>query len=89
MSFYGLHKANIEYMICSDCDNEAFTWMAEIFACPNCGGEAYVYPDFEDTHEHRADENEVGRSGTTRLNMAMESEAMVSRKRKRMASDEG
>jgi hypothetical protein len=89
MSFYGLHQANIEYLVCSDCGDEAFTWMAGIFACPTCGGEAYVYPDFENTHEHRADDDEVGRDGTQRLNMAMEWEAMVSRKRKRRASDEG
>jgi len=59
-----------------------------IFACPTCGSEEYVYPDLDDTHEHRADDHEGGTRGTRTLNMAMEWKGMVSRKRKRRASDE-
>jgi hypothetical protein len=65
MSYYRVYESSIvDYMVCSGCDDEAFTWMAEIFCCPNCGGTQYVDPVFNDLHfEDVVDEAANGTSG--------------------------
>ncbi|KAF2030891.1 hypothetical protein EK21DRAFT_64653, partial [Setomelanomma holmii] len=32
----------VDYMICTTCSAEAFTWLAETFACQNCGEKEYI-----------------------------------------------
>jgi hypothetical protein len=49
MSKYGVYDAEIDYMVCGGCKAEAFTWMAEVFACPTCGDMNYKFPIFVDT----------------------------------------
>lgn len=34
----------IDFVVCANCGTEAFSWMAEVFACPACGGWEYVEP---------------------------------------------
>jgi hypothetical protein len=44
MSYYGFYDARVEHMICDNCTTEAFAWIAEIFPCPMCGRDKYIYP---------------------------------------------
>ncbi|KAF2123372.1 hypothetical protein P153DRAFT_362072 [Dothidotthia symphoricarpi CBS 119687] len=37
MSYYGVHKAEIDMLVCTTCKTEAFAWLAETFPCPVCG----------------------------------------------------
>ncbi|KAH3993141.1 hypothetical protein HBI13_202790 [Parastagonospora nodorum] len=45
MSYYGIHDAKVDFMICITCQSEIFAWMAEIFACPTCDGTEYAFPE--------------------------------------------
>jgi len=83
MSAYGIHPNEIDYMICNDCQSEAFAWMAEIFACPTCGGDQYVHPSSSD-QQHPADDQDGSGVNTIGRREQMED----SRKRKRRVSDE-
>jgi predicted RNA-binding Zn-ribbon protein involved in translation (DUF1610 family) len=62
MSYHGVHESSrVDYMVCSGCDDAAFTWMAQIFSCPNCGGTEYVDPVSNKSRvEELADENANG-----------------------------
>lgn len=84
MSYYGVHHAEIDYMICNTCHAEAFTWMAETFDCPACGGSEHVFPIFADT-QHPADD-EDGSRNTTSEQKTWRTNSM---KRKRTLSDDG
>lgn len=33
------------YLLCVQCDEPAFSWMAEAFCCPVCGCDTYEHPD--------------------------------------------
>ena len=44
MSYYSIHPVYIDYMICTTCSTEAFSWLAESFSCPNCGSDDYASP---------------------------------------------
>ena len=35
----------IDFVVCAICGTEAFSRMAEVFACPSCGGWEYVKLD--------------------------------------------
>jgi predicted RNA-binding Zn-ribbon protein involved in translation (DUF1610 family) len=37
MSYYGIHNANIATITCANCQTEVFAWLADVFACPECG----------------------------------------------------
>ena len=90
MSYYGVHNSDVDYMVCSDCQTETFTWMAEVFACPTCGGNKYVFPIFagETTQQHLAD-GEDGNSVAIRARgKQLGPSEEGSKKRKRTLSDE-
>ncbi|KAF2846108.1 hypothetical protein T440DRAFT_482829 [Plenodomus tracheiphilus IPT5] len=44
MSYYGIYHYDVDTMTCASCGAAAFAWMAEVFACPVCGGEDYLFP---------------------------------------------
>jgi predicted RNA-binding Zn-ribbon protein involved in translation (DUF1610 family) len=83
MSYYGVHSAEVDYMICPMCGDEAFAWLAEQFACPTCGRSEYVYPE----SEHEA--NEVDAPNVVAYQHSIDGPASIERKRKRSGSDEG
>jgi tRNA(Ile2) C34 agmatinyltransferase TiaS len=37
MSYYGIHHINIDTITCIHCGTETFSWLADTFACPECG----------------------------------------------------
>jgi hypothetical protein len=88
MSYYDVHDAQVNYLICTNCQTEAFAWMAKVFACPKCGGSDFVFPEHvgESDEPNAADEKEDSRSGS---NEPPESDTKVIGKRKRTVSDEG
>jgi hypothetical protein len=56
MSYYGVYPdVYIDYMVCSTCSAEAFSWLAEIFSCTFCGGDDYEYPAIADTEAECTD----------------------------------
>jgi hypothetical protein len=66
MSYYGVYETpTVDYMVCSGCEDEAFTWMAEVFPCPNCGGTEYVDPvtNGSGTEDFADDTTDGGREG--------------------------
>jgi predicted RNA-binding Zn-ribbon protein involved in translation (DUF1610 family) len=44
MSYYSIYDVDIDSMMCSTCNTEAFSWLAEIFHCPICGSNDYNSP---------------------------------------------
>lgn len=83
MSYYGIHGAELDYMICASCGDEAFAWMTEYFACPMCGSSEYVPPDYEEEADKDDSANII--NGDT----PMSGPERIDKKRKRTASDEG
>lgn len=85
MSHYGFYDAKVDYMICNNCTTEAFAWIAEIFSCPTCDSDEYVYPEEAvevlPNSERNYNSARAGRLGTG-------TEEMV-KKRKRSTSNGG
>jgi hypothetical protein len=84
MSYYGVYKTDLNYMTCADCRTEAFAWMAEVFVCPRCGSNKYLFPIHIDANEdaQRTDDREECSSVSGMQQVRME------RKRKRGLSSE-
>lgn len=83
MSYYGVHSAQVDYMICITCRHEVFAWMAEEFACPTCGSSEYVSPECDGA----ADEDDAPEKITDQA--SINGPEKIAKKRKRTASDEG
>jgi predicted nucleic acid-binding Zn-ribbon protein len=82
MSFYDVHDAQINHMICTNCQTGAFAWMVQVFACPECGGSEFVFPENLDEADpsHSADKKDDGAEAASQTNVG---------KRKRPGNDEG
>lgn len=81
MSYYGFYDAEIDYVVCVNCKEETFTWLAAMFRCTTCGCSEFVSPTGLDIG--------MGQSGGTcgAKDVGMSSASTV-RKRKRAGSDE-
>jgi hypothetical protein len=88
MSEYGVYEVDINYMICTMCNTEAFTWMAEVFACFYCGSTEYKFPMVAGTltkgeeREAKAGDADEDHASTRRAGRKRK------RKRKLVSSDE-
>jgi predicted RNA-binding Zn-ribbon protein involved in translation (DUF1610 family) len=76
MSYYGIHHANIETIICANCQTKVFAWLADVFACPECGHNFHESNNGKEDQEMYDDED----SDASTL---VEEEERVDRKRKR------
>jgi predicted RNA-binding Zn-ribbon protein involved in translation (DUF1610 family) len=83
MSYYGVHSAEINYMICAMCGHEAFAWMAEEFACPTCGSSDYECPESESEIDKDAAAYKIT------CQASIHDLERLDRKRKRILSDDG
>jgi predicted RNA-binding Zn-ribbon protein involved in translation (DUF1610 family) len=88
MSAYNIHPLSLDYATCNGCSTEAFVWMTEAFACPECGGEEYVYTIESDGCESEVD----GEDGSIIVegwkDAEVESSRMWKRKRVESSSEE-
>ena len=44
MSYYGFYDSEIDYVICVNCKEETFSWLAEMFRCTTCDRTEFVTP---------------------------------------------
>jgi predicted RNA-binding Zn-ribbon protein involved in translation (DUF1610 family) len=84
MSYYGIHNAHTDSMICADCQTEAFAWMADIFACPVCGSNEYIFASQSDA----GNDTENDEKRTEDAEGTLEKQGRTERKRKREGSSE-
>jgi predicted nucleic-acid-binding Zn-ribbon protein len=102
MSYYSIYPdINIEYMICSICSTEAFSWLAEVFSCPVCGSDDYssvqtmvagnapsrLYTEEEIQIEYTEQYQEELHGHLAKPHHSEASQRMCGRKRKRSLSD--
>lgn len=82
MSYYGIHHINIHSTVCAHCGTEAFSWLADVFACPECGR------DFDEADDSDEDENMYYEDSDASTLVGDEDER-ANRKRKRDEGSEG
>jgi hypothetical protein len=102
MSYYSIYPdINIDCMICSTCNTEAFSWLAEIFSCPVCGSDNYhfvetlvagnalnrLYTEEEIQAECTEQYQEELQSHLAKVHHCEASQGKCGRKRKRSLSD--
>jgi len=58
--YYNTYHCPLDTMVCTSCEAQAFTWMAESFVCPDCGGRCYVFPTLAGENARTVDEHEYG-----------------------------
>jgi uncharacterized Zn finger protein (UPF0148 family) len=90
MSHYGIHHANIETTTCANCQTKVFAWLADVFACPECGRNFHEAIDGEEDQEMYGDENqEIYDGEDSNAGTLVEEEETVDRKRKWEELSEG
>ena len=96
MSAYLHLPVQTSTMVCRTCSTESFAWLAEIFVCPVCGDDDYVFPIFATESNYwqspvreRESEGKVDaeEAGTGSLGCTCETEAS-GRKRKRTSTSD-
>jgi uncharacterized CHY-type Zn-finger protein len=90
MSYYGIHHANIDAIICANCQMEVFAWLSDVFACPKCGHKFHEANDSDEDREMHDDEyQEMYEDDDSDVSTLDLEEERVDRKRKREELSEG
>lgn len=64
MSYYGFYDAEIDYVICVNCKEESFAWVAEMFRCTSCGSSEFISPIGKDIS--KSSESTIGKRKRSR-----------------------